>query len=170
MLVKATVPDLSGLLLTTQTVRATLQKVVTPSTYTSSELPPVAVQAQVTFFCMMFSLASTRQIQYTSPPSVDLYKSWLARSKQAVAGYEYAGEDLIDEDGLEARILWIGAPWKMGEAERKVVLYFHGGGFISPLNDGHLDFVRFLKENLKEKYGQDVAIGVVEYSLPPFMQ
>jgi hypothetical protein len=63
---------------------------------------------------------------------------------------------------MEARLLWIGEPWKTGDTDKKVLLYFHGGGFILPLFKGHLELSKFLKEQLAS-YGENVSVACLEY-------
>ncbi|KAI8721551.1 Abhydrolase-3 domain-containing protein [Fusarium sp. LHS14.1] len=112
---------------------------------------------------------SARQIQYLSLPTKEAYKSWI---KQKAAKEKKIGNtDTIErlshdveplEDG-NSSILWIGDQRKA----KKVVLFFHGGGYISPLLPGHLEWCwrAYIAAGIEAK--TEVAVAVLEYTLCP---
>ena len=139
---------------------------MTASIYFPDSLPPKPVQVQAATIRAIFGPINTRQAQATQPPSSDAYKAWFEENAQLGASYEPATEDIC-VGGVETRLLWIGKPWKRTDAaDKKVLLHFHGGGFILPLQTGHCSLARFVKEELG-KYGQDCSIALLEYCLSP---
>jgi acetyl esterase/lipase len=98
----------------------------------------------------------------TTAPSSATYKTWVGDTAQKNLGYEHAVEEILG-GGLETRIMWIGPPWKNGDTSRKVLIYIHGGGFVMPIASGQLQWMRFLKEEVRKSHGQDVTVAVVEY-------
>ncbi|TEB33932.1 alpha/beta-hydrolase [Coprinellus micaceus] len=68
---------------------------------------------------------------------------------------------LIQEEAIahEARILWIGE-----RGTKKVILYFHGGGYLSSVQGFQLDYVSGMLGRLR-KSGKSVSIALLEYSL-----
>ncbi|KAI9835657.1 MAG: hypothetical protein M1837_003684 [Sclerophora amabilis] len=95
---------------------------------------------------------SVRQQQYLEPSTTESYKG-LAKEK----GFEATCIEL--SDGTKG--CWIGSP----DAE-KVILFFHGGGFIGEANRFHLELCWNLKEMFREA-GKDVSFVVLAYDLAP---
>lgn len=69
-----------------------------------------------------------------------------------------------------ASILWVGDVARA----TKFVLFFHGGGYMAPLNPGHLNWIwnAYIKKGEWKSYGQSahghtVAAAVLQYSLSP---
>ncbi|KAI8682309.1 Abhydrolase-3 domain-containing protein [Fusarium sp. Ph1] len=112
---------------------------------------------------------SPRQIQYLSLSTKDAYKSWIKQKTAKVkkTGNTEAIERLCyDLEPLEdghSSILWIGNRRKA----KKIVLFFHGGGYISPLLPGHLEWCwrAYIAAGIEKK--TEVAVAVLEYTLCP---
>ncbi|KAF8543825.1 Alpha/Beta hydrolase protein [Trichophaea hybrida] len=128
--------------------------------------PPKAVLVQSAALRTVFGSTNWRQQHLRAPPSSVTYKTWVEEAPQKRLGYEHAVEDILG-GGLETRIMWIGPPWETGNTSRKVLLYIHGGGFVMPLAPAQLQWMRFLREEVKRTHGQDVSVAVVEYSTAP---
>ncbi|KAF5612752.1 triacylglycerol lipase 2 [Fusarium sp. NRRL 25303] len=111
---------------------------------------------------------SPRQLQYLSLPTHETYKKWIQQQiKEAkkleqkhVARLVYDREVL--EDG-KSSLLWIGNRKKA----KKVVLFFHGGGYAAPITTGHLDWCwrAFVLAGIEKDV--EVAVAVLEYTLIP---
>ncbi|KAA8899524.1 Alpha/Beta hydrolase protein [Sphaerosporella brunnea] len=142
---------------------ASAMKYITSTFYRPSTYPSKAVLVESQRFRSVLARSNTRMHQTQSPPSCETYKLWL--KEKAQKGYAYAAEDIASE-GMETRLLWVGEPWKRGDTKKKVLLYFHGGGYIVALGKGHLSWMKFMKEQVG-KYGEDVSIAVLEYYVAP---
>jgi len=81
--------------------------------------------------------------------TAQVYAKWARKS---------GAEVLTDELPEGARLHWIGP-----RREDRVILYFHGGGYVFPVTKGHLDML----ESLQEKYKGAVGIALLNYSLAP---
>ncbi|CVL11669.1 related to triacylglycerol lipase 2 [Fusarium proliferatum] len=111
---------------------------------------------------------SPRQLQYLSLPTHETYRKWIQQQiKEAkkleqkhVARLVYNREVL--EDG-KSSLLWIGNR----KQAKKVVLFFHGGGYAAPITTGHLDWCwrAFVLAGIEK--GVEVAVAVLEYTLIP---
>ena len=80
--------------------------------------------------------------------------------------------DPLWEDGRgDGSIMWLGNP----ETATKFVLFFHGGGFICPLNLGHVEwcYQTYILPSSSpsatsvKAAAPDVAVAILEYSLTP---
>ncbi|GAD94998.1 hypothetical protein MYCGRDRAFT_51536 [Paecilomyces variotii No. 5] len=70
---------------------------------------------------------------------------------------EHRVEEIPNSEG--ARLHWLGNP-----SARKVVLYYHGGGFAVPILRGHLIFWSEALDKLSAE-GKDVLVAFLEYGL-----
>jgi acetyl esterase/lipase len=104
-----------------------------------------------------------------SLPTREAYKKWIQqqtkeaekiRHRQHVTRLVYDREVL--EDG-KSSLLWIGDR----KQAKKVVLFFHGGGYAAPITTGHLDWCwrSFVLAGIEK--GVEVAVAVLEYTLIP---
>ena len=121
------------------------------------------------------SRSSWRQLKSGSPTTFTVYEKWIEQPAQKELGYEHTVEDLASDPGGSAvtrtRLLWIGKPWQRGDGDgakekkvkQKAMLYFHGGGFILPMNEAQAQWMSFLKEEAKRAHGHDVSVAIVEY-------
>ncbi|KIK04525.1 hypothetical protein K443DRAFT_4504 [Laccaria amethystina LaAM-08-1] len=66
-------------------------------------------------------------------------------------------EELVDD----AKIMWIGP-----KRAKRVVLFFHGGGYFAALPTFMLDFWRYVQLRLEQR-GLEVGFAVLNYSLYP---
>lgn len=112
-----------------------------------------------------------RQIQYCSRSTNGAYRSWIkSRAKKAVkAGQSEAHARLqTDVEPLNVKgnsnLLWIGDR----QRAKKVVLFFHGGGYYAPIQKGHLEWCwrAYVAPGL-EPGGTETAVAVLEYTLTP---
>jgi len=81
--------------------------------------------------------------------SEELYKSWTKKN-----GLPSHIESLEEN----AKLLWIGRK----EAKR-VILFFHGGGFSTPMTEDSITFWRYVQTQMG-KSGVDVSVAVLDYS------
>ncbi|CAG8113209.1 unnamed protein product [Penicillium salamii] len=100
----------------------------------------------------LVSRTSDRQKQYMNAPTSDVYTTVMNKN-----GFQPETVSLAhDAEGL-----WIG-----NKNAKKVVIYYHGGGFAMAAVPGHFEFwlamVRALNEN-----GHDVAVFFLRYTLTP---
>ncbi|OJI97979.1 hypothetical protein ASPVEDRAFT_49853 [Aspergillus versicolor CBS 583.65] len=94
------------------------------------------------------------QLQAILPSTIDVYDAWVEShgANRAV--------DILPADNT-TRLLWLG-PRK----SEKVVLFFHGGGYVMPLSKGHLDWMAYIKMEA-EKAGIQLSVCILEYDLVP---
>jgi len=106
-----------------------------------------------------------RFLQYLMKPSLATYKSYMDRR----------GENFHVSSRGKARIMWLDGDSKAD----KVVYFFHGlglrfpltnsasdgslgGGYVMPLSRGHIDWMRWLKEDARNA-GVDISVAILEY-------
>ncbi|KAF5551371.1 triacylglycerol lipase 2 [Fusarium mexicanum] len=112
---------------------------------------------------------SPRQIQYLSLPTRETYKKWIQQqSKKAEKlGHQQQVTRLVfDREVLEDRkssLLWIGDR----KQAKKIVLFFHGGGYAAPIMTGHLDWCWRAYVLAGIEKGIEVVVAVLEYTLIP---
>ncbi|KAG6908728.1 hypothetical protein DXG01_003573 [Tephrocybe rancida] len=93
-----------------------------------------------------------RQFQYCFG-TLDIYKRWAKSQGLPV---------LVDEVGTRgARLLWIGP-----RNTTRVVLYFHGGGYVIPLQDFSASFWNYVRSRLS-RGGLDAGFAIMSYSIVP---
>ncbi|KAK0649537.1 Alpha/Beta hydrolase protein [Cercophora newfieldiana] len=117
------------------------------------------------------------EIQFTIPSTAKLYASWIksraksADSKRNDVVEQYAASRLKHDvealpDGASS-LLWVGDRSRA----TKFVYFFHGGGYISPLQPGHLEWcLRAYVAAAAEQPGEEVAVAVLQYTLCPAAQ
>lgn len=96
--------------------------------------------------------ASVRQLQYLTPPTDNAYEV-ICKKRGRVPN------SLILEDGTRAH--WIGS----SKAE-KLIVNFHGGGYVLPCSESMLEFVFQVVEVLTAQ-GNSVAAIALSYDLAP---
>ncbi|KAF5241848.1 hypothetical protein FANTH_8964 [Fusarium anthophilum] len=91
-----------------------------------------------------------------------------SRSKEAkkFGHQQYITRLVYDREVLEdgkSSLLWIGDR----KQAKKVVLFFHGGGFAAPMTTGHLDWCwrAYVLSGIEK--GVEAAVAVLEYTLIP---
>ncbi|KAK0611211.1 Alpha/Beta hydrolase protein [Immersiella caudata] len=138
---------------------------------------PLRYYAHSAFCRFSLSKLSALEIQFTIPGSAELYATWIpkrakyATSKRNDAAEHYAASRLTYDveplpDGASS-ILWVGDRSKA----TKFVFFFHGGGYISPLQPGHLEWcLRAYLMAAADQSGEEVAVAVLQYTLSPAAQ
>ncbi|KAJ0115685.1 hypothetical protein J7T55_010508 [Diaporthe amygdali] len=110
------------------------------------------------------------QLQFIMPPTGTVYLVWLAATLSNAILREnkpYLSSRLKRDiqplsDGRSS-ILWLGDRTKA----TKFVLFLHGGGYVLPLDMGHLNWCRNVYLAAAEETGEEVAVAVLQYSLCP---
>lgn len=105
---------------------------------------------------VVFSTLTHREIQARSPSTLQSYDAWL-NSKRKLRLPRKIQE--LEETG--GRILWVGNPSKA----TKVVLFFHGGGFVAAALKGHFEWCWNAYIQGGREAGVEVAVAVLQYSL-----
>ncbi|KIJ96222.1 hypothetical protein K443DRAFT_682448 [Laccaria amethystina LaAM-08-1] len=100
----------------------------------------------------LLSHSSLPQLQYVGGTTLGVYKAWVKKKKLPIT---------VEELGEDTRLLWVGP-----KQTKRVVLYFHGGGYILPLQDFSLRFWRYVQLEL-QKRDCDVGFAILNYSLYP---
>ncbi|CAK41906.1 catalytic protein [Aspergillus niger ATCC 1015] len=94
------------------------------------------------------------QLQAVLPSTLKTYESWvLSRGVSRAV-------DVLAADN-STRLLWIGP-----SISAKVLLFFHGGGYVLPLSEAHLDWMAYLR-NEAANAGVDMSVCILEYDLIP---
>ena len=101
------------------------------------------------------SSISVSQEQFLNKLGGSTESNYLTFSKQA----DLAAETDVLESGL--KLHWIGS-----RTAKKVILWFHGGGYAMACNEGHWKWLSALQKTLLSE-GKDVGIVVVGYTLAP---
>ncbi|KAF5384268.1 hypothetical protein D9615_003377 [Tricholomella constricta] len=94
-----------------------------------------------------------RQLQYCFGTTQQVYEKWARQNGLPVLVDELKGED--------ARLLWIGP-----RRTDRVVLYFHGGGYVVPMQDFAASFWNYTRLELGRRH-LNVGVAVLNYSIVP---
>ncbi|RAH47697.1 alpha/beta hydrolase [Aspergillus brunneoviolaceus CBS 621.78] len=97
------------------------------------------------------------QVQAIAPSTMQTYTSWIRRNAQRTGLYHRV-DTLKDET---THLVWLGP-----KRSDKVILFFHGGGYVLPLSGGHLDWMAHVRKSCLEA-SLDVSVCILEYSLVP---
>lgn len=100
------------------------------------------------------SLINTAQEQWANTTTEANYKAYIKK-----AGIQSSTDVL----GSGLKVHWLG-----NKNAKKVVLYFHGGGYALSCTAGHLQWLDELRKELSGP--TDVAVALVEYTLTPHEQ
>ncbi|KAH7129269.1 Alpha/Beta hydrolase protein [Dactylonectria macrodidyma] len=112
---------------------------------------------------------SARQIQYLSNSTKTTYETWMRRmiskeGKEKTSGVAARLKiDIENLDDSNASLLWVGDR----QRAKKFVLFFHGGGYISPLLPGHLEWCWRAYVAAGIETGVETAVAILQYSLCP---
>lgn len=121
---------------------------------------------------------SPREIQHLSPSTATIYRKWIASTRSAAQARLDSGQGNPDDQYIldhlianeeilsdgQSSILWVGDRRRAS----KFVLFFHGGGYIAPMQDGHLEWcLRSYLLTKGRREGQYVAVAVLQYTLAP---
>lgn len=116
-----------------------------------------------------------RYIQALSPTTLETYTSWVKAMQLKQEPGDFQSEALETrvvplQVEPSASILWVGNP----SISTKFVLFFHGGGYVAPLNPGHLNWCWHAYIRRQENGGSrgslddhEVAVAILQYSLAP---
>lgn len=114
-----------------------------------------------------FLSVTPRQVQNLLPTGPQVVREWLPQKRKQVQDPE-AKARLIEDmqplsSGLDSRLIWIGDRTKA----KKVVLLFHGGGFVLPFGRGHLEWVwhTYVAPTIGTK--DETATAILRYTLAP---
>ncbi|OIW22689.1 alpha/beta-hydrolase [Coniochaeta ligniaria NRRL 30616] len=119
---------------------------------------------------VLFRHLSPRQMQLLAPSTLQIYRSWIPlRSARARMMRETAVKGRLREDieplpDGRSSIMWLGDRHK---ADR-FVLFFHGGGYVSWLTQGHLEWC--LQAYILADEKVEVAVAVLQYTMCPAAQ
>ena len=116
-----------------------------------------------------------RHIQALSPTTLEVYTDWI-KAMQLQRGPRDFPQETLESHVVPlqvdptASILWVGNR----DRATKFVLFFHGGGYVAPLNPGHLNWCWHAYVCKQEKggnngslYDHEVAVAILQYSLAP---
>lgn len=108
---------------------------------------------------------SSRQIQHLSLSTRETYKLWIQKKKAAETDLATTNVLSYDIEFLEsdATLLWVGRR----HVAKKIVLFFHGGGYVAPLLPGHLEWCWRAYVAAGFETNTEVAVAVLEYQLCP---
>lgn len=112
------------------------------------------------------------QMQLLSPTTTQTYRSWMAKKLARARSFrgtstttvERLREDIeVLPDGRSA-IMWVGDRHRA----TRFVLFFHGGGYIASMTEGHLNWC--YQAYVKASKEVEVAVAVLQYTLCPLAQ
>lgn len=121
---------------------------------------------------ILMNTLTPRQLQFMLPPSGIIYRIWLAATaSKAILTHRdnkpnislILKPDIQPLSDGKSSILWLGDR----TTANKFVLFLHGGGFVLPLDVGHLNLCRNTYLSAAEEAGEDVAVAILQYSLCP---
>ncbi|KAJ0163188.1 hypothetical protein CTA2_3377 [Colletotrichum tanaceti] len=114
-----------------------------------------------------------REIQYLTAPTRRIFSQWVAKQRAKVSrlgnnvgrALGRLGGDVEPLTEPGANILWLGDRSKA----TKVVLFFHGGGFVAPAGMGHFTWCWncYVDGGPGGARDDEVAVAVLEYTLYP---
>lgn len=95
---------------------------------------------------------NVRQLQWALGNTGTVYKAWVKQNGLPV---------IVDELSENTRLFWIDK-----QRTDKVILYFHGGGFLFPMQYFTSSFWKYIKAELKKK-NIDAGVAILNYTLVP---
>ncbi|KAL7938355.1 alpha/beta hydrolase fold domain-containing protein [Trichoderma chlorosporum] len=115
---------------------------------------------------VLFGTFTGRETQTLLPPTEDVYKAWVQRKKKLTKDPALKERLQCNVQPLadgNSSILWVGDRQKA----RKVVLFFHGGGYVMPAQAGHFESMwnTFVLSGVESD--TEVAVAFLQYSLSP---
>ncbi|KAH7113560.1 Alpha/Beta hydrolase protein [Dactylonectria macrodidyma] len=128
---------------------------------------PFPVYLICAFLNLMMRNLEAREIQYLCQPTMKTYKNWISRKRVQERSVDPLASrlsyDVESLDDGQSSLLWVGDRRKA----QKIVLFFHGGGYIAPLLLGHLEWCwrAFVMTGIEMH--TEVAVAVLDYTLSP---
>ncbi|KAF1817052.1 alpha/beta-hydrolase [Eremomyces bilateralis CBS 781.70] len=145
-----------------------LFNIIRATTVAANRRLTVSSFAAAGFLRTLLEQLSPEEIQYYNPNACDTYHAWLEEKSKDPQVKKFPGlqEKLsVDIETLpngKSSIFWVGDR----RTCKKVVLFFHGGGYVFPLLPGHLEWaLRYVEETLNTK--NEFAVAVLQYTLVP---
>lgn len=119
----------------------------------------------------LMNTLSPTELQFILPPTGTVYRVWLAAIvSKAILTHKNKTDvssrlrpDIQPLSDGKSSILWLGDR----TTATKFILFLHGGGYVLPLDLGHLNWCRNAYLSAAEEAGENVAIAVLQYSLWP---
>ncbi|KAG4428793.1 hypothetical protein IFR05_015726 [Cadophora sp. M221] len=103
-----------------------------------------------------------RDLQRIMPSGVEAYTTWMARFSESSGRDSYIASTVeILGDGI-AKLYWIGEK----DAQSRVILFLHGGGYCLPLSKGYFDWAYEMFKS-GESSGCKISVAVLDYTLCP---
>jgi acetyl esterase/lipase len=125
---------------------------------------------QCAFLKVILRTFTGRQMQYISAPTRQTYTSWVRRKLSNAQGDAAVEQRLsVDVEPLtdpRSALLWLGNRRKAN----KVVLFFHGGGYVAPMLPGHLEWCWRTYVCAGMDTNTETAVAMLEYTLCPEAQ
>ncbi|KAK1997535.1 alpha/beta hydrolase [Colletotrichum falcatum] len=121
------------------------------------------------FYRVVLGYLKPVEIQYLADPARRAYPRWLAKQRTNasrlgdVGALNRLAEDAEPLGETGARIMWLGDRKKAA----KVVLFFHGGGYIAPITPGHFTWCWNCYVSDGPGAKSEVAVAILEYTLCP---
>lgn len=114
-------------------------------------------------FRFALSHLKASHIQFIAPSSEETYNTWVDNPRRGISGDTRKLKRDVERLPTvpEIPLMWVGDRQRAS----KFVLFFHGGGFIAPLGDGHLNWC--WNAYIKHRRDHEVAVAVLAYSLAP---
>ncbi|OAA45041.1 Alpha/beta hydrolase fold-3 [Metarhizium rileyi] len=113
---------------------------------------------------VVFTTFQDREIQVYSQPTVEAYYAWvnskLARTRDAALRQRLV-LDIQPLGQTGSSLLWVGNRRKAS----KIVLFFHGGGYIAPALRAHYEWCWNAYVLAGREAGVEVAVGCLQYTL-----
>jgi len=106
-------------------------------------------------FRLLASSMNARQFQFYMGTTLQIYEKWAKKNDLPIVIEE------IDNSNSESKLLWFGP-----KRTDRVVLYFHGGGFVIPMQDFAASFWNYVRLQLKLR-DLDAGFAVFTYDILP---
>lgn len=114
-----------------------------------------------------FKILGPRQVQFILPGTRAAYTDFVKKTAAANQRTQFAGLAVHEVQKLKTEspsaLLWLGNR----KTASKVVLFFHGGGYILPASPAHIRWPWDAYVAEGKRMGVDVACAVLEYGLAP---
>ncbi|KAF6832393.1 hypothetical protein CPLU01_06218 [Colletotrichum plurivorum] len=120
--------------------------------------------AYCAFYRFVLGCMRPREIQYLVPTTIRTYETWIEKKRRAHPDLAHRlqrdVEPLPADDGS---VMWLGNRKKA----TKFVLFFHGGGYVVPLQSGHMEWCWEAYVAGGPGADNEVAVAILQYTLVP---